>query len=309
MYKIFAANKNLLTFIYCVFCALFFWTTVKFSKINRKEIPVQVQVVNIPEALSFESENKNYVQVTVRGSAYSLLKYYLNNPLVTVDYNDLQPIGEGMYRIGQNAVTKRQQDAGLDIEKSNSDTLYLTMHQNYTKKIPVRVDLNAQFARGYRLNGLQVMPDTVQVRGFGNEIDTMHAVYVKLPLKQEVNNSFEQTVKLISTSQLQYDTNQILVKATVDKFSERIIKAVVRAVNVPSGQQIKLYPETVEILCAGSFDLIKNITSDDIVVEADYAERGGNSGMLSLDIRTEIKGVKITFYKDEEIDYLIREIK
>lgn len=302
-------KKKICQIIICLLVALFFWSVAKLSKINQKKIPIRIHLVNIPKEMSLATNKDIYIDVTAKGKSYKLLKYYWKRPIVELNYNDLQHISSDMYHIKKDVTFTWLQYPNLEIKSNPLDTLYLPIQKNKTRKLVVKPILDFQFEKEYRLSELSIFPDSISVRGIESVVDTMTAVYVRLFQKNEINKSFEKKIKLISTSQLHYDTNQILIKINVDKFVERIIQVKIEPKNVPEAHLIRLYPATTQVLCVGSFDLIKSISPSELIIEADYDKRNEKSNTLPLSVKTSIKGVKITLYQEKEVDYLMRKIE
>lgn len=289
--------------------SIFLWTLIRLSKNLQREFSVNVNITNIPDNLFLNPLQTHQIKILAEGKGYALFKYYSGGQTLTVDFDDLEYVGGKKYKLSKNISDKLKtsQLSELKVQNTYSDTIFIDLEKKYTKKIPVEVNLNAEFQREYQLTELITKPDSVEVSGFKAAIDTLNAVVVSFSERKHVKKSFEETYKLQNTSSVRFHTNRITVKAIVDKVSEQLVKVPVEMLNVPPDVQVKIFPAEVTVLCSGDLNILKNITPDEIIVEADYNDIQKNT-FLPLTIRTKLKRVKLSFLNENSVEILIRKI-
>ena len=94
------------------------------------------------------------------------------------------------------------------------------------------------------------------------------------------------------------------MEAFVDKVSEQLLKVPVQVVNVPKDSQVKVFPNEITVLCTGDLSILKALTPNDIQATADFAKAEGSS--ISLQLNTQKKRMKISFFGEDKVDFLIR---
>lgn len=289
--------------------SIFLWTLIRLSKNLQREFSVNVNITNIPDNLFLNPLQTHQIKILAEGKGYALFKYYSGGQTLTVDFDDLEYVGGKKYKLSKNISDKLKtsQLSELKVQNTYSDTIFIDLEKKYTKKIPVEVNLNAEFQREYQLTELITKPDSVEVSGFKAAIDTLNAVVVSFSERKHVKKSFEETYKLQNTSSVRFHTNRITVKAIVDKVSEQLVRVPVEMLNVPPDVQVKIFPAEVTVLCSGDLNILKNITPDEIIVEADYNDIQKNT-FLPLTIRTKLKRVKFSFLNENSVEILIRKI-
>ncbi len=289
--------------------SIFLWTLIRLSKNLQREFSVNVNITNIPDNLFLNPLQTHQIKILAEGKGYALFKYYSGGQTLTVDFDDLEYVGGKKYKLSKNISDKLKtsQLSELKVQNTYSDTIFIDLEKKYTKKIPVEVNLNAEFQREYQLTELITKPDSVEVSGFKAAIDTLNAVVVSFSERKHVKKSFEETYKLQNTSSVRFHTNRITVKAIVDKVSEQLVRVPVEMLNVPPDVQVKIFPAEVTVLCSGDLNILKNITPDEIIVEADYNDIQKNT-FLPLTIRTKLKRVKLSFLSENSVEILIRKI-
>ncbi|MDO4229410.1 MAG: YbbR-like domain-containing protein [Capnocytophaga sp.] len=307
--RIFLVNRKTFTLLICTLLSVFLWTIIRVSKNLQREISVNISIINIPEDMFLRPSQKHQIKILAEGKGFTLLKYYSEEQTLTVDFNDLEYIGDKKYKLSKNISNKLNTStlSKLKIQNTYSDTIYIDLTKKYTKKVPVIVHLNADFQQEYQLTELIVKPDSVVAWGAKPAIDSLNAISISFSEKKYVKKSFKEIYKLKNTDFINFNTEKITVNAIVDKMSEQLIKVPIRILNIPTDCQIKIFPSEVTILCSGDLNILKNIAPEDIVVEADYedTERGT---FLPLTIRTKLKRVKLSFLEDDKVDFLIRKI-
>ncbi len=305
----FLVNKKTFTLLICMLLSIFLWTLIRLSKNLQREFSVNVNITNIPDNLFLNPLQTHQIKILAEGKGYALFKYYSGGQTLTVDFDDLEYVGGKKYKLSKNISDKLKtsQLSELKVQNTYSDTIFIDLEKKYTKKIPVEVNLNAEFQREYQLTELITKPDSVEVSGFKAAIDTLNAVVVSFSERKHVKKSFEETYKLQNTSSVRFHTNRITVKAIVDKVSEQLVRVPVEMLNVPPDVQVKIFPAEVTVLCSGDLNILKNITPDEIIVEADYNDIQKNT-FLPLTIRTKLKRVKFSFLNENSVEILIRKI-
>lgn len=307
--RILLINRRTFKMLICILLSVLLWVLIRLSKNLQREFSVDISITNVPENMFLKSSQTHQIKILAEGKGYALFKYYSGIQELSIDFNDLEHIEGKKYKLSTNIANKLNSSysSELKIQNTYSDTIYVDLQKKYTKKIPVEVDLNADFQKEYQLTEMIVQPDSVIVSGAKSVIDTLKTISISFPLQKNVKSSFEKSYHLKNTDCVKFDKNKIIVKAIVDKMSEQLIKIPVQLLNIPEGSQIKIFPTEVTILCSGDLNILKKITSDEITVIADY-NNVQNNKYLPLTIRTKLKRVKLSFLNENKVDFLIRKI-
>lgn len=307
--RIVLVNRKTFTLLVCMLLSIFLWTLIRLSKNLQREFSVNVNITNIPDDMFLNPLQTHQIKILAEGKGYALFKYYSEGQTLTVNFNDLEYVGDKKYKLSKNISNKLKTSrlSELKVQNTYSDTIYIDLEKKYRRKIPILVHLNAEFQRGYQLTELVIQPDSVEVSGFKSAIDTLNFVIVPLSERKHVKKSFEEVYRLQNTSSVRFHTDKITVKAVVDKVSEQIVKVPVQVLNIPTDAQVKIFPAEVTVLCSGDLNILKNITPDEIIVEADYNDIQKNT-FLPLRIRTKLKRVKLSFLNENSVEILIRKI-
>lgn len=304
--RIFLKDSRTLTFIVCVLLSAFLWSLIRLSKNLLREVSVPVVVTNLPAHQVLMPSAPNAIKLLVEGNGFTLLKTYSQNEALSVDYTDLKHIEESQYCLSKSTREKLTNTylSNFKIRSVVSDTLTLLLEKKVSKKIPVLMQLNVEYAKEYQLTELRITPDSVTAYGSQKAIDTLTQVTFQYTKKKHIKDNFSKNYSLKNTKYITYDLHTIKMEAFVDKVSEQLLKVPVQVVNVPKDSQVKVFPNEIMVLCTGDLSILKALTPNDIQATADFAKAEGSS--ISLQLSTQKKRMKISFFGEDKVDFLIR---
>ena len=304
--RIFLKDSRTLTFVVCVLLSAFLWSLIRLSKNLLREVSVPVVVTNLPAYQVLMPSAPNAIKLLVEGNGFTLLKTYSQNEALSVDYTDLKHIEGSQYCLSKSTREKLTNTylSNFKIRSVVSDTLTLLLEKKVSKKIPVLVQLNVEYAKEYQLTELRITPDSVTAYGSQKAIDTLTQVTFQYAKKKHIKDNFSKNYSLKNTKYITYDLHTIKMEAFVDKVSEQLLKVPVQVVNVPKDSQVKVFPNEITVLCTGDLSILKALTPNDIQATADFAKAEGSS--ISLQLSTQKKRMKISFFGEDKVDFLIR---
>ena len=309
MYRIrlFFKDSRTLTFLVCLLLSLFLWTPMRLSKNLIREVSVPVIISHPPADKVIVPPFDYSVKLQIEGNGFSLLKAYSQNPILPLDFADLQEVGESRYCLSKSSKVKLSNTyfSNFRIRGVVSDTLQVYLAAKHTKKVPVEVQLNVEYPKEYQLTELRITPDSVLASGCAQVIDTLSQVRFQYSQKRVARDNFGKVFTLKNTPYVQYNERHIKVEAFVDKVSEQVLKIPIQVIGVPKNSQVKIFPNEVSVLCRGELNILKTLTTDDILITANLAEANGGT-TLPLHLSTRKKRLKVAFFAEDSVDFLIR---
>ncbi|WP_212892629.1 CdaR family protein [Capnocytophaga canimorsus] len=308
--KVFFLNKKTLRFTICFMVALSLWVLAKLSKTTRKELTVAINVTNVPDDLFLIDNQSNHIKLLAEGTGFSLLNFQNKKVTEILNFQDLKKIGKNAYQLTENIGGKLKSKylSEFKIQSTYSDSIFLTLEPRFTKKIPVKVHSQLNFEKEFQLREFQLQPDSVLVTGVKSVLDTITQINLQIHKKKSINETFEQSFTLKNSDSVHYLTPKVKVKTIVEKVSERILQVPIYVINAPENTQVKVFPTQVSVLCVGNFETLKELNPANVRVEADYENKNEQGSSLYLKVKTEIKGIKFSFLKENKVDFLIRKL-
>ena len=198
----------------------------------------------------------------------------------------------GKYTLSEDAVKKQlegqfsQSVSLLDLDRNR---LEVDLYQVASKKIPIAPNVELQFQSNHLLDGVfKIEPDSILVKGPAREIDTLKRVKTEAIVLTDIASDFSVDAALVFPNTLEnsiFSKSRVKVSGKVARFSEKEFEVPIQAINFPEGYEVKLFPTKISLICKASIANLKEISSEDFQIVADYKQLGGaNNNSLLLRI-------------------------
>ena len=250
----------------------------------------------------------------MRTSGFQFLYYKVFRSQIDIDVSQVE-YRNGQYVLSEE-VFRRQMDqqlsqniALLDLDRNVLD---VDLYQVDSKKIPIKANLNVQLQQNYILDGkVRISPDSVEVKGPKEEIDTIESIKTMPIQLTNVNEDFSNQVSLVFPKGLDnsiFSIGQATVFGKVSKFSEKIFDVPIQVVNAPEGYQIRTFPNSVTVLCKATIERLKEISASDFEIVADYGQLDGSeSSKLFLEITESPQKVYDVKLEENTVNFVLEQ--
>ena len=152
---------------------------------------------------------------------------------------------------------------------------------------------------------VEVSPDSIEVKGPKNEIDTIESIATAPLQLTNVKSDFSKEINLIFPKGL---GNSIFSTGKVSKFSERVFEVPIQVINIPEGYQIRTFPDSVTLLCKASIERLKELSATDFEVVADYGQlMGSESRTLFLELTQSPQKVYDVKLEENAVNFVLEQ--
>nr|WP_262917798.1 YbbR-like domain-containing protein [Muricauda sp. F6463D] len=206
----------------------------------------------------------------------------------------------------------QQLSQNISLLELDRNRLELNLYQVDSKKIPIQPKLDLKFQQNYILDGnVNVSPDSVEVKGPKNEIDTIKSIKTSLVQLNELSADFTNEVSLVFPKGLDnsiFSTGRATVSGKISKFSEKVFDVPVKVINVPEGYRIKTFPDVVTVLCKATIERLKEISASDFEVVADYGQlMRSESSTLFLEVTQSPQKIYDVKLEDNTVKFVLEQ--
>tara|TARA_B100000949_G_scaffold234324_1_gene253040 strand:- start:3027 stop:3983 length:957 start_codon:yes stop_codon:yes gene_type:complete len=284
-------QKKAKVFSLFLICSFLAWFISNLSETYESRAFFTLNYRNLPDSLLLGKNSNNEIEAKLRTSGFQFLYYKIFRSQIDIDVSQVE------YRNGQYVLSeemlRRQMDQQLSQNISLLDldrnVLDVDLYQVDSKKIPIKANLKLQLQQNHILDGkIMVSPDSIEVKGPKNEIDTIKSIKTAAIQLTDVNEDFSSEVSLVFPKGLDnsiFSEGRATVSGKVSKFSEKVFDVPIQVVNAPEGYQIRTFPNSVTILCKATIERLKEISASDFEIVADYGQLDGSeSSKLFLEI-------------------------
>jgi len=270
--------------------SFFAWFISSLSHQFQSNASFDLEFINPPDSMMLVSASKRNIDVKLDAVGFRFLLYNLNKPKMKINLSDAVRKGKH-YFLSPNRSRRQIADQlvnGVELLDIGNDTLFFEFYGVISKKLPVLPVLDIEYTQNYLLDGeVALSPDSVQIKGPVNEIDSIRFLKTNKIILKDVNKDFSMQLKLQELTGLEKTTvfqENIEIKGRVSKFSEKIISVPITIAHLPKNTQAQTFPKNVDILVKASLRNLKRLSEMDFEVLGDYntVKKGEKSIQLSI---------------------------
>ena len=306
----FPQKKRLRFFSFFFAISFLFWIITKLSNTYSSSIEFAVNFVDIPNLVILDQHHKTKVKADITASGFELLIYQFFNNKINVSIEnanfkgDLAKVDLMVQKF--NLQQQLYQNATLNLITPTQ--LSFSFNELKRKKIPVIPPVNVKFKPGYdRSTDWVIEPDSIWVYGVSQKVDTLKGLFIESLSNDYIENDINENVKLLPINQIKYETEKVLLKTVVKRFTEKSFETLINIKNLPDSLAIKLFPQSLKVTFLVLIDKAEGISAGDFKFVCDF-NKAQTTKKNTLDVFLDIQpeGVSNVRWKPKKVDYLIR---
>jgi len=298
---------------FLIFLALssFFWMITKFSNQYTEVLTFDVSFKNFPVGVIPISDSISEVQITLSTSGFQMLfyKFFVNKIVLKPDKGVFKD-GIASIPLGQSIKDIQNQLIGVtEVRALSPNTVNFEYSKLDNKRIPVKLQSPLDVIAGFGVSEQLIFePDSINVIGTSNILDTLNAVYVNSDQIYEVNKSFEDQLKLNNPipDKIKFSKSSVSLKVVIDRFSEKSIKLPISLINVPDSIALKLFPSTIKLTFSASLSNIKTINESSFIISCDYNSLNPGDESIDLELIKSPNKLQNLRWSPKQVQYLTR---
>ena len=306
----FPGKKRLRFFSFFFAISFVFWIITKLSNTFSSSVELDVIFIDIPPIIVLDQHVASIIKADITASGFELLVYHffknhINVSIENAEYSSNLAVIDLM---DQKFSLQKQFYQNARLNSVSPSQLNFSFSKLKRIKIPVTPPDKINFKPGYDQAGEWVIePDSVWVYGPSKKVTALKRLSVQPLLEQNIDNDIEEKVKLMPVDQIRYETETVLIKTTVKRFTEKSIDAFIHIKNLPDSLSIKLFPQSLKVTFLVLVDKAESISAADFKFSCDY-NLAQTTEQNSLEVFMEMKpeGVSKVRWKSKKVDYLIR---
>ena len=306
-----AQEKRLNVFVLFLFLSFLISLLVKLSNNSTQTLSFELSPTELKSNEVIISEVPKSINVTISGRGFELLKYYIEKPVIEVDFSQLRKNNTQYVWTESEQLDKiiNYFDSKIVVKSINPDTVVFPFDSQFIKKVPVVVIVNPTFAVGFDLiDDFRSSPDSITVIGPESILKTINSVQTKKIELNEINSSVDIPAELNispSLSQLNLSHQSVSVVANVGKFTEGIVNVPVTIVNVPEDLIINFFPKEISVVFYSSLEAYASIDGTDFTVECDFNLLTADNNYLNPVLVKQPFDVKTAQLKITQLEFII----
>ncbi|MFO7869686.1 MAG: hypothetical protein R6U95_10355, partial [Bacteroidales bacterium] len=235
--------------VFAVFFGIstFFWLLNAFAKVYTLTVPYTIEYTNIPENFTTVKSAQQQIMVTMKGSGYMFLKYYMYDSFFVIPVDSEKFISDTSKKIhhieinteefAENNIS-RSAASVIDISpKELENTISIITKQ----KIPVLPNVNILCEKNYSfVDSLTIEPDSIMLEGAKVILDTLQYIETEFYERQNAQSSFSVSLNVVPIPGIRLYESNIELSATIDKKLIKITEVPIDFSNVPKEEQQRI---------------------------------------------------------------------
>lgn len=306
-------SRKINVFILFLLSAFIILIFTKLSKEYTNTIVCHIEKVNVPKEKVILNNSDTTISITLKTHGFKWLRYYTETPKIKVDFSkDVYKKDSVLIWAKPKAFIKNTQfDKEVELLNIFPDTLMFQFDVNMVKKVPVKLNSKIEFAQGYNIAKDYILePDSIEIIGPKVIVSKLNKIETDTLMLSSIKTNIQEQVSLSlpnNNEGLKFSNNKILLKATVEKFTEGVLKIPVNVINVPKGMNLKYFPREINVSYYVSLNDFKSVKSNDFKIVCDYKNITENQSVLIPELTrypSTIKNIKIN---QQRIEFIIIE--
>lgn len=303
-------NKKVITFFICLILASLLWLVNAINRDYQYTLKIPVKFLNLPSDKIVVGEIPEKLDVTIKTSGLKLLlikSRKLNTDLV-IDFNILKSNAKSQaYSIGNgNIYLKPYLNFDVTIIKIRPDTLFFSSDLSKSKIVPVKLNSDIDFEKGYELLSHPVInPSFITITGDSISLSKIDTVYTSALNLKNLKQNFSSEIQLKKTnSNINYSQKSVGVTLLVDRYTENTLSIPISVINNPNNQKIKLLPEEIEIKYSVAMSNFNGVDKTSFKAIVDINKMNSNTKYLNIELVRIPSDIKIISVIPDKISFL-----
>lgn len=303
-------SKSFLGFL---LASIFIWFIITLSKEYTTSLTFKVTYKNIPQNKLLQKEPLKELDVIVVSTGFNILKSRFIQKKIILDANSLyRKSVDTYYFLTKNQIKKiqKQLHSGITLKEVVRDSIYLKLGSLTSKKVPIKANLQIDYHIGYDLyKEIQIIPDSLLISGPEGKVNQINELELN-PLKlKDVKEDFSEKVaiKKAQLKNLKINTEFVIVKGNVQKFTEGSFEMPFEIINLPEDIKLTILTKTVELTYIVALSEFNKIDKELFKVVCDYnLTKQNNLNYLIPTVVLKPSMIKSLKIVPNKIDFLIQ---
>ncbi|WP_175578673.1 CdaR family protein [Tenacibaculum aiptasiae] len=298
------------TFFGFLIASILFWLLINLSKEYTSISNLEIVYTDLPQKKILLSPPLKKLPVLIKGTGFNLISTKIANKPIKLSLKKLSKKSANDYYFLSKNIFQDIQDqlkSGTELTLIQKDSILLKIGTLYSKKVPLKANLNTTFQLGYDYSSpTTITPDSVLISGdktFLKNINSLMLEKINLENISE-NKSIQSVILFPKEGEIKTNITSAKVNVYVDKFTEGEVEVPILVKNAP--KSINIYPKKVKLIYKVSLNNFNKITPDLFKVECNYHQVENNDTnyltpklIVSSDL---VSSVRVT---PNKIDFLI----
>jgi len=276
-------NRRIKIFLFFLVLTSIIWLLIEMSKSYNSIAIFKVQYENVPADKLLQNTLNSEVGIVLKAPGFSQFRYKSKQHKIKFNLRNVSKYKEQYYILPNTQLSYLKNQFPADVEVLNviTDTIFVELGNNISKKVPVRPNVEVKFKLGYNfVDSIKSTPDSVVITGPEKYIDSILEVST-IPLEiNEVYETINTALKLVvpvNNNLVQLSADVVQIVGEVDKFTEGNINIPVVIINEPEGVKVNPFPKEIQVIYQVGLSNFNKVNKESFSIVYDYNQYKNDS--------------------------------
>ena len=281
----------------CIILSFSFWALNKLSKKEKNNIPVKINIIDLPENLVLDSISSKKINLKIEGVGSLHTK--------TKEINiSAQNKSQNFLFVNKKEI-ESQIESHLKIIDIFPDTVFLFTSKKEIKKVPIKHNIQVSLSKNHWMKKpIKIEPDSILIKGNQKELQKILFLETENLKLFDINGKKNGFVLLKKNSFFK-ENIELEYTFETEKYTESNVKLYIEPINYPSKKEVLLFPKQISLNYLISEKKYNDIKEDDFKIVCDFKNIDISTKHCSITIIKQPKDIKITRI-NKKIDFLIQ---
>lgn len=303
-------SRNTAILLLCMGIAFFLWLLIKLSDNYSWRVPVSLVYTNLPDdrVPVRDLPTKSEVLVNTTGFKLLLARFRIVNITLPIAYreNRAQP-----YLLARNLQTDlaSEMPPGYELLSFSPDTVFLQFDVKKTKKVPVRLNGQIEYAKQFEGEQSPVFsPDSVAISGPKSIMDTLRHWYTEPKDFEGLKETKTGKLKLAEPeySSVTLEIDEVGYEIEVESFTQITREIEIELLNVPKNKQVTAYPKKIKVYIHVGLSRLDAARNANITATANFEKVNLKKDRF---VEVRLSGypdyIKISNYEPRNVEFIV----
>jgi hypothetical protein len=309
------SHHKLVVFLVCLAISVLMWLFIELMKDYTDEIRYNITFNNVPKDLILTNSGDSVIRIGMNAQGFELLaaKYARKRRTLNIDLSTLKirPAADGFTAFLPSATILEQLGSQIRFEKEltfiKPDTLFFRFSEVVRKQVPVKPDILYTLSGQYDVtDSIAFKPQYVTVSSIKGIIDTLSFIKTQKLRLNQLDSNMNMKVALYkgpNAHLMKFSTDSVTVTMKVEKVTEAGYTVPVSISG--NGENVKIFPDKVEIICRVPLSEYPHIDKSDFASEVVFLPSDRTEKKLRVSLIKVPEKVRVLKIVPEEVEYII----
>lgn len=298
------------TFFGFLVASILFWLLINLSKEYTSSINVEIAYTDISQKTILLSPPLKKLPILIKGTGFNLISTKLTNKPINLSLKKVIKKSNNDYFFLSKNISQEIQEqlkSSIKLIQIQKDSILLKMGTLYSKKVPLKANLNTTFQIGYDFSKPTIIqPDSILISGDKTLLKEINFLMLENVTLENIskNKNIQSSIIFPKEGQIKANIKTAKINIFVDKFTEGEVEVPIIVKNAPKG--INIYPKKVKLVYKVSLNNFNKVTPELFKVECNYQQiENNNTTYLTPKLITSSDLVSLIRLTPNKIDFLI----